>query len=430
MSFRNGAEPEPKFRHFSLFSLSLFSHVKMGVTIRRAINSTLRNSLFFSLSLRSISSSTTHFCTSQQNPQTLIPLLPPPSQNPITPNPNPNPNPSPSPSPCPNPRTRTPIEKQFETWIEKLKPGFTPDDVDEALRAQSDPDLALDIFRWTAQQRGYKHNHVTYLTIIEIQVFGQRYRQAETLIEEVIAGACSASLLLFNSMIRFCCGRKFLFNRAFDVYKKMLRSEDAKPSLETYTLLLNSLLRKFNKLNVCYVYLPAVRSLTKQMKASGVIPDTFALNMIIKAYSRCLQVDEAIRVFREMGLYGCEPNAYTYSYIAKGLCEKGRVNQGFGLYKEMRSKGLMPKSSTYMILICSLAIERRFDDATNAVFDMLRNSVAPDLLTYKTLLEGLCRDRRGNDAFELLEQFRKRDSQMSEKTYKTLLDGLHFVSRE
>ncbi|KAL3531067.1 hypothetical protein ACH5RR_010389 [Cinchona calisaya] len=338
----------------------------------------------------------------------------------------------PNPYAKPYPRTQTPLDKQFETWIHNLKPGFTPSDVDEALQAQSDSDLALDIFRWTAQQRGYKHDHLTYLTMIKIAVDGKRYRVAETLIEEVIAGACPPSLPLYNSMIKFCCGRKFLFNRAFDIYKKMLKSDDptVKPSLETYTLLLNSLLRKFNRLNVCYVYLHAVRSLTKQMKASGVIPDSFVLNMIIKAYSKCLELDEAIRVFREMGLYGCEPNAYTYSYIAKGLCEKGRVNQGLGFFKEMKGKSLVPKRSTYVILICSLALERRFEAAIEIAFDMLSNSLSPDFLTYKTLLEELCRDGRGNDALELLQEMRKKDSFMNEKTYSALTNVLHFLNRE
>lgn len=266
--------------------------------------------------------------------------------------------------------------------------------------------------------------------MLQISISGKRYRQAETLVEEVIAGACPGSVPLYNSIIKFCFGRKFLFNRAFDVYKKMWKSEDAKPSLETYTLLLNSLLRKFNKLNVSYSYLHTVRSLNKQMKALGIIPDTFALNMIIKAFSMCLEVDEAIRVFREMGLYGCEPNLYTYSYIIKGLCEKGRVNQGLEFYKEMREKELVPKGSSYMILICSLAMEQRFDDATDVVLDMLSNSMPPDLLTYNTLLEGLCRDGRGDHAFDLLEDLRKKDSMMNEKTYKILLNGLHFVSRE
>ncbi|EXB84488.1 hypothetical protein L484_015819 [Morus notabilis] len=392
----------------------------MPVSVRRILTAALRSPKFPSPPLLSLSSPQTKL-------NTIFPFPQPLNSRPCSSSPPP---PEPDPPIPIRTRTRTPIEKQFETWVQTLKPGFSPAQVRDALEVQSDPDLALDIFRWTAQQRGYKHTHDTYLTMIKILIDGRRYRHTETLVEEVIAGACEMSVPLYNSVIRFCCGRKLLFNRAFDVYKKMLKSPDCKPNLETYTLLFNSLLKRFNKLNVCYVYLRAVRSLTKQMKASGVIPDTFVLNMIIKAYAKCREVDEAVRVFREMGLCGCEPNAYSYGYVAKGMCEKGRVGPGFGLYKEMRGKGLVPSGSTFMILICSLALERRFDDGVEVLRDMLDCKMSPDLLTYKTLLEGLCRDGKGDEALRLLEEFRGRDGLMGGKTYRILLNELHFISRE
>jgi pentatricopeptide repeat protein len=143
------------------------------------------------------------------------------------------------------------------------------------------------------------------------------------------------------------------------------------------------------------------------------------------------RLDEAIRVFREMGLYACEPNGYSCSYIAKGLCEKGRVEQGFGFYKEMRVKSLVTSTSAYVIIVCSLALERRFEDAIEVMFDMLSNSRSPDHLTYnKTVLEGLCREGRVDDAFELLDECKKRDFYMNEKMYKTLFNDLQFVCRD
>ncbi|KMT05572.1 hypothetical protein BVRB_7g168160 [Beta vulgaris subsp. vulgaris] len=337
-----------------------------------------------------------------------------------------------TPPPHPHfPKSQTPSEHQFQTWVHFLKPGFTPSDVNHALTSQTDADLAYDIFRWTAHQRGYTHDSSTYLTMIHLAVSNRRHRHAQTLLEEVLAGACPVSLPLYNTLIKFCCSHRCLFNRAFDVYNKMLKEKtlDCKPDLDTYSMLFNVLLKKFSKINVSYVYLNAVRSLSKQMKALGVVPDTYVLNMIIKAYGKCLQVDEAVRVFREMGLYGCEPNAFSFSYLVKGCCEKGRVWQGFGFFKEMREKGLVPTSSAYMVLVCSLALERKFEDAVGVLRDMLGYSLKPDLLTYRTLFEEMCRDGKGLDALELLEEFRKTDVSMGEKTYKTLLDSLHFVDR-
>lgn len=324
-------------------------------------------------------------------------------------------------------RTKTPLEKQFEVWVDRLRPGFTAGDVDAALREQSDPDLALDIFRWSSHHRGYRHSAAVYQTMLRISISGRRFQQVEALIDEILAGACSdADLPLYNLIIRFCCSRKHLFSRAFDVFKKMQRSS-CRPSVETYSMLLSALVGRFSKPSVSFVYLHAIRSLARQMKASGVIPDTYAMNLIIKAYCKCLEMDDAVRIYREMGLYGCEPNQYTYGYLAKGFCEKGRTEDGLEFFREMREKELVPTKSVYMVLVCSLAMEGRFPEAIGILRDMLGNSVIPDLLTYRTLLESLCREGKAGQAFQLLEELRSSEGAMDQKTYSNLLDGLHWL---
>ncbi|URE12742.1 PPR repeat [Musa troglodytarum] len=149
------------------------------------------------------------------------------------------------------------------------------------------------------------------------------------------------------------------------------------------------------------------------MKASGVIPDTFALNLVIKACSKCLEMEEAIRVFKEIGLYGCEPNEFSYGYIVQGLCRKGWVGKSMDCFKEMRAKGL--------------ALERRLGEGIEVVFDMLRNGMTPDLLTYRTVLEEMCREGRADAAFELLEELGRAKGAMDRRTYSDLLEGLHWL---
>ncbi|KAG6473728.1 hypothetical protein ZIOFF_067645 [Zingiber officinale] len=129
----------------------------------------------------------------------------------------------PNSSPSSDARSRTPLEKQFDSWVDRLRPGFTSNDVAKAIRAQSDSDLALDLFRNNSSN----------------------------------APAC-------------------------------------RPSIETYSMLPVAVLRQIGKPPVSYVYLHSIRSLARQMKSSGMIPDTFALNLIIKAYVLCLEMEEAI----------------------------------------------------------------------------------------------------------------------------------------
>ncbi|KAJ8624391.1 hypothetical protein MRB53_032921 [Persea americana] len=74
-----------------------------------------------------------------------------------------------------------PCSSKFDSWVAHLCPGFTTSDVVAALRSQSDPDLALDLFRWISQQRGYCPDPLAYLAIIDIIASDKRFSVAESL---------------------------------------------------------------------------------------------------------------------------------------------------------------------------------------------------------------------------------------------------------
>ncbi|XP_042467358.1 pentatricopeptide repeat-containing protein At3g25210, mitochondrial-like [Zingiber officinale] len=243
--------------------------------------------------------------------------------------------------------------------------------------------------------------------------------------------------LLLNNLEDKCCSRRPLFSRAFDLYKQMQQRQGSSnnnsntlacwPSIETYSMLLAVVLRRIGKPTVSYVYLHSVRLLVRQMKSSGMIPDTIALNLIITAYARCLEMEEVIQVFREMGLYRCEPNEYSYGYIVQGLCQKGWLEKAMNYFKEMRSKALVPTTTIYMAIICSLSLERRLEAAVEVVYDMLENYKAPNILTNQTLLEEMCREGRLEVAYNLLEELRQRKGAMKGRMQSDLLASLHWV---
>ncbi|KAJ1258330.1 hypothetical protein BS78_10G067100 [Paspalum vaginatum] len=349
----------------------------------------------------------------------------PSSPPPLPPDPDPT---VPAPSPV-----RTPPDEQFAAWVTRLRPGFTASDLAAAISAEQDPDLALALFRWAALRPGFRHTPESYLAALAAASSGRRPAVAEALVHDVLAGACAPDLRLLNACLRFCCARRTLFPLAFDMFNKMRAMPAAagcRPDVETYTLLLTAVVRRVRRPPASMVYLHAVRSLSRQMKASGVVPDTFLLNLIIKAYARCVEIEDALKVFREMPLYGCEPNEFTYGYIVKGMFQKGWTDKALVYLAEMSEKGFVPSGGVYMIGVSALALEWRFEESRRVLLDMLDCKRKPDMITYRTLLEEMCRAGRTEEAFEVLEELKGRKrGPLDQRMYSELLDGLHWIAQ-
>ncbi|KAF8697997.1 hypothetical protein HU200_035501 [Digitaria exilis] len=321
------------------------------------------------------------------------------SPSPSPPSPDPDPH-IPEPSPV-----RAPPDEQFAAWVTRLRPGFTAPDLAAAISAEPDPDLALALFRWAALRPGFRHAPESYLAALRAASTGRRRGTRP----RRLRGGLHARPLPMRAMPA---------------------AAGCRPDVETYTLLLSAVVRRVRRPPASMVYLHAVRSLSRQMKASGVVPDTFLLNLIIKAYARCVEVDDALKVFREMPLYGCEPNEFTYGFIVKAMFQKGWTDKGMVYFAEMREKGFVPSGGVYMIAVSALALEWRFEESRKVLLDMLDCKRKPDMITYRTLLEEMCRAGQTEQAFEVLEELKgRKQGSLDQRMYSELLDGLHWISQ-
>eukprot|EP00252_Welwitschia_mirabilis_P011165 TRINITY_DN25106_c0_g1_i1.p1 TRINITY_DN25106_c0_g1~~TRINITY_DN25106_c0_g1_i1.p1 ORF type:complete len:413 (+),score=33.31 TRINITY_DN25106_c0_g1_i1:213-1451(+) len=313
------------------------------------------------------------------------------------------------------------LGKLLESSIHRLPSGFGPNDVLDVLQQQKrNADLALEIFYWTAQQRHYKHTHQTYELMINILASAKRTKQMVRLMEDAAAGACIGSVSLFNIIIYHYCELKML-GPAINVYRKMQKLPECKPTLATYNLLLHAFLRRFSNFTVSCVHLRSVRSLYDQMIAAGVSPDINTLNSMIRAFSRANEMDSAIRTFREFEIYGCEPTHHTFNYIIRGLCEKGRIQEAVELYDGMVKKGMFLKRPVYNVFVCSLAMHGRLSEASKILLEMTDRRLTPDFITYRTVVDEHCRRQKEHEALKLLDEVRGRNGFLDETTYRSLV---------
>ncbi|XP_010272260.1 PREDICTED: pentatricopeptide repeat-containing protein At2g27800, mitochondrial-like isoform X2 [Nelumbo nucifera] len=215
-------------------------------------------------------------------------------------------------------------------------------------------------------------------------------------------------------------------SRAINVYKYMRRSKDSscKPSVRTYNILFAALLGRGSNTYINYMYMDTISCLFKQMVNDGIEPDIFSLNFMIKGYAQSLHVNDALRVFHQMGVvYNCLPNSHTYNYLIHGLCVQGRTVNAKELYEEMKNKGFVPSSKAYNSLVNCFAINGEIEEAEKILWEVAEKRVVIDFITYQTVLNEICRQGMIGKAMLLLNELQEKDL-VDGHAYRKLLCGV------
>ncbi|KAK9158255.1 hypothetical protein Scep_004829 [Stephania cephalantha] len=317
---------------------------------------------------------------------------------------------------------------QFERCVAQLPPRFTSEDLYRVLAIEEDPYVCLELFNYASQQPRFRHCVLTYHIMVKRLGSAKLFDEMDRVVDQVLAVRVVGSEALFNTIIYFYTEDRKL-TKAVNVYKHMGRSMDpgSRPSVKTYNLLFTSFLSRRSNTYINHMYMETIRCLFRQMVDDGIEPDIFSLNSMIKGYVLSLHVNDALRIFHQMGaVYKCPPNAHSYDYLIHGLCCQGRTKNAKELYVEMKSKGFVPSAKAYNSLANSFAIGGEVDEAVRILWEMYERRRLTDFITYKTVLDEICRQGNTGEAIRLLNELLEKD----------LIDGithrklLHIVEDE
>ncbi|KAG7610555.1 Pentatricopeptide repeat [Arabidopsis suecica] len=252
-------------------------------------------------------------------------------------------------------------ESKFQETISKLPPRFTPEDLADAITLEEDPFLCFHLFNWASQQPRFTHENCSYHIAIRK------------------LGAAKAGKLI----------------RAVNIFRHMVNSRnlECRPTMRTYHILFKALLGRGNNSFINHVYMETVRSLFRQMVDSGIEPDVFALNCLVK----------------------------------------GRTINARELLSEMKGKGFVPNGKSYNSLVNAFALSGEIDDAVKCLWEMIENGRVVDFISYRTLVDESCRKGKYDEATRLLEMLREKqlvdiDSYDKLKMYQMVILVLLFSS--
>lgn len=315
-------------------------------------------------------------------------------------------------------------QEKFQFAQSQLLPRFTPEELRNVIANQRDPLVCLELFHWASHQPRFRHNESSFHVTIKKLGDAKMYQEMDDVVNQLLAVRSIGNEALYNMIIYYFTEARKL-TRAVIVFKHMKCSRNPnfgfRPSIRTYNILFGAFLSRGYNTHINLVYMETMRCLFRQMVNEHIEPDIFSLNSMIKGYVLSLHVNDALRIFHQMGVvYDCKPNSLTYDYLIHGLCAKGRTENAKELYHEMKAKGFVPSSKSYNSLVNSLALVGDVEEAVNYLWEMTEKQKSVDFITYRTVLDEICRRGRVQEAMRFLQELQEKDL-VDGHTYRKLL---------
>ncbi|WOL04563.1 pentatricopeptide repeat-containing protein [Canna indica] len=164
-----------------------------------------------------------------------------------------------------------------------------------------------------------------------------------------------------------------------------------------------------------------------EMQTKGITPSIVTFGTLVSSLCANSMLDDAFRLKETMlKQYNVKPHVYIYTSLIKGLCKIGKLDLALQLKEEMLlDKDLVMDSAVYSVLIRALFKASRKGEVVGILEEMKRIGIKPDVVTYNAMISGFCNDEKDFDAaFETLNEMVRQGCKPDVLTYNILIAGL------
>ncbi|KAI9138648.1 hypothetical protein BKA69DRAFT_1090500 [Paraphysoderma sedebokerense] len=226
-----------------------------------------------------------------------------------------------------------------------------------------------------------------------------------------------AGVVAYNIILGHLC-RSHYYNEALKLYSDM-KNENCRPSLITYTILLETSAKKRDK--------ETFKALYQDFMASNVTPDTRFCNIIIKACCQVGSLADAEMFFTSMKNSGVVPDLHTYSILIQWYLKQNDTRKSLDLLKEMKEYNIQPTSQLFLPLLLGHARLGNLEAIFSVIKYMEETGITSDPAIFERILSELGAHKHSNQVFELanyLNDHPDSSNRMTTTSYNVLLKTL------
>ncbi|KFK35353.1 hypothetical protein AALP_AA5G273600 [Arabis alpina] len=229
-------------------------------------------------------------------------------------------------------------------------------------------------------EAGCSPDEKIYYALIAGLCHVRRDQDAIRVVEKLKQSGFSLDLLAYNMLIGLFCDK----NNGERVYEMLSDMEEAgmKPDSITY----NTLISFFGRLKD----FESVQTMMENMKEDGLDPTVVTYGAVIEAYCSAGEINEAMKIFKDMGLHSkVNPNTVIYNILINAFSKLGNFEQALSLKAEMKEKMVRPNVETYNALFKCLKEKNQVDTLLKLMDEMYEQSCEPNQITFEILMERL-----------------------------------------
>nr|CAB3490852.1 unnamed protein product [Digitaria exilis] len=300
--------------------------------------------------------------------------------------------------------------------------------------------------------KGTDPDVVTYTTVVDCLCDNKQFAEAVELWEDMVKRGLKPDTIACGVLIFGLC-KNDRVNEAFELALRMLSLD-----LELSVCIYNALISGFWRSGSIGMVKDA-EDLMKKMEMSGVNPDRYSYNQMLKglckahqldkafafvadhmevggfcdivscnilidAFCKARKVNSALKLFKEMGYKGIQPDVVTYGTLINGLYSIGYHNLAEETFELMLKAQIVPNVNLYNIMLHNLCKVGHLKQAQNIFFQMIQMEVSPDIITFNTLIYWLGKSSRAIEALDLFRDMRGRGVEPDSLTFRYLISGL------
>ncbi|CAH9090691.1 unnamed protein product [Cuscuta europaea] len=163
--------------------------------------------------------------------------------------------------------------------------------------------------------------------------------------------------------------------------------------------------------------------IVKEMEFGGCKPTSFIYSILIHTYGMYNRIEDAIDTFHEMQRSGVHGDVVIYNSLISAFCKVKRYGNTYRVLNEMDHKGVTPNSRTCNIILSSLIGEGETDEAFKVFRKMIKICDA-DVDTYTMMIKMFCAKKELLKARKIWKLMKEKQVIPSMHTFSVLINGI------